>query len=275
MCTGTLRDRDLDADCLVQRAEDGEPRCLPHGVEATAVFPDSECQPPTLDVALHDARCGAAAPRWIGRSDDGFCLPRTRLRVVGEALGGTVHAGSPGDCEPIELGGEGAAYEPGPDQAPFGFVAPEPVRADTGGRLEVEGWRFPGGVEAATGALYDRELEASCAFQPNGLELRCLPIEQPDAPQAEVVEYYADGACLVPELIGRLRGTCDEESPRFARRFEFFTQQIYVIGDPWDAAIYEWTGEECLILDQGGDRWFALDGALPASTFVLGSVRTE
>jgi hypothetical protein len=168
-------DEELDIDCRVMRAEDGQDRCLPFGL-AGLFYENADCTGPVVEVMSCDTR------RFVlrGSPSGARVLALDPTPVTLEA----VYAGSPmGECERLDPPGSPLRRATRVD--PSRFVAFSQVRSgETGSPIVVDRWVAEDGA-TQPGPMRDAARGTTCAVVPSAWNPNATPcLQSPAATRA-------------------------------------------------------------------------------------------
>lgn len=254
-----LFDETLQHDCVVDRATDGELRCLPRGPHATELgfFADAAC---TQREVSEPQACDR--DRFVLRPIADTCPPRKAVVQVGEPVPDQYLLSSNQGCVLRGAGSElpQSHYREGPEVSATELASIERMVEAAPGRLR-QYLEISSAGQQRTAVAFDSVLGVDCSegLASDGV-LRCLP-----SAVATVGVYFADDQCTVP--LARTASACPPMHGLWAQagvcpaRF-----RVLSVGQPYTGPLYFVGSRGCRAISPSG-RFFSVGTELPAASF--------
>jgi hypothetical protein len=276
-CRAALVDRELDADCGIGVAADGELRCVPYGVGYhSRVFTDASCSSPVA-VVTTSPLCDSPAPTegWAWSYDPGVhCIPRVVVTELGAPLTPPLYEGGPAACaETPVVPGEQILAAVATEPSRFAAITRQEIA--TPGRLLLSHDVIESGPTLEPAIFVDPGLGgATCAFERAGdAMLRCVPVESEEEVVARIVTRYTDPECASPIELGATFAPCADAPPRYATSDDGRPLRVHAIGGVYTGPLYDST-DECFPIDPSAS-YFTIGAAVVPESMIGGTTLVE
>jgi hypothetical protein len=268
-------DHELDAPCMVLRADDGIQRCMAYGPGSLfAAFDDAACsRPRVIAVAESD-------PRYQVQYIEGSCGTYRGLSTVGRLTARTFHLRiGDSECLPYEIDATTTAFGVSP-LLPTGYAAAPFVTSETTERLAPVLFAIEDGPASQTVLFYDRELDSACYFDTaaDGM-LRCIPYGALGTTAfAAVIPVFSDAACTTSISLARSEAACTigEVRPEYAIAYDGAVSgtRAYSLGPRHEDPVYV-IGGTGACEPAASATFFELQAEILPTALVPGARRTD